>query len=178
VEIGAGTGSTFPHYPPAVTSVIAVEPDARSRAVASRGASTARVPIEVIGACAEALPLDDGAVDAAVAALALCSISDVPRALAELRRVLRPGGELRFLEHVLADRGPLRLLQRLAAPLYARLPEGCHIARDTLASIKDAGFSIESCECFRRSDGSFEPPLPHVLGTAWTPGGLRSGLTG
>lgn len=166
VEIGAGTGLTFPHYPRTVTSVVAVEPDRQRRAVALRAARSARVPIVVVGAAAEELPMADGAVDAAVASLALCSVSDVAGALAELRRVLRPQGELRFLEHVIAERGPLRLLQRLAAPVYSRMPDGCHIARDTLASLARGGFVIEDCDHFMHADGALEPAIPHVIGTA------------
>ena len=171
VEIGAGTGPTFPHYPPAVTSVVAVEPDPRRRAMAERAARGARVPIEVVGAVAEALPIGDDAVDAAVTSLALCSVADLTGALAELRRVLRPLGELRFFEHVIAERGPLRLLQRVAAPVYARTSDGCHIARDTLAAIVDTGFTIEECRRFMHADGRLEPAIPHVIGTArlWGP---------
>ena len=166
VEIGAGTGLTFPHYPRTVTSVVAVEPNLQRRAAAMRAARGAHVPIEVVGAVAEDLPMADDAVDAAVTSLALCSVSDVAGALAELRRVLRRRGELRFLEHVIAARGPLRALQRLAAPLYSRMPDGCHIDRDTLASIARAGFAIEQCEHFMHADGALEPAIPHVLGTA------------
>jgi SAM-dependent methyltransferase len=124
------------------------------------------VPIEVVGAVAEDLPMADDAVDAAVTSLTLCSVSDIVGALAELRRVLRPCGELRFLEHVIAERGPLRVLQRLAAPLCSRMPDGCHIDRDTLASIPRAGFAIEQCEHFMHADGALEPAISHVLGTA------------
>jgi hypothetical protein len=80
--------------------------------------------------------------------------------------VLRHRGELRFLEHVIAERGPLRVLQRVAAPLYSRMPDGCHIDRDTLASITRDGFAIERCEHFMHADGALEPAIPHVLGTA------------
>jgi ubiquinone/menaquinone biosynthesis C-methylase UbiE len=166
VEIGAGTGLTFHHYPPTVNSVVAIEPDPHRRAVADRAARGARVPIAVIDAVAEELPMPDAAADAAVASLALCSVANVTGALAELRRVLRPLGELRFLEHVLAEHGPLRLLQRAAAPVYARLPGGCHIDRETVASIVRAGFAIEACERFMHADGALEPPIPHVLGVA------------
>jgi ubiquinone/menaquinone biosynthesis C-methylase UbiE len=171
VEIGAGAGLTFHHYPRAVTSVIAVEPDARRRATAADAAQRARVPIAVVAGVAEALPLADGVVDAAVASLALCSVADAAAALAELRRVLRPGGELRFLEHVIAERGPLRLLQRLAAPVYSRIPDGCHIDRDTVAKIARAGFAIEACERFMHADGALEPAIPHVIGRARTDAG-------
>ena len=174
VEIGAGTGTTFAHYPRTVTGVVAVEPDPLRRAAAVRAALGARVPIDVVGAAAEQLPLADGTADAAVSSLALCSVADVARALSELRRVLRPSGELRFLEHVIVERGPLRTLQRLVAPLYARLPDGCHIARDTLASVARAGFAIEACDRFMHAGGALEPAIPHVLGTARP----RRGATG
>jgi ubiquinone/menaquinone biosynthesis C-methylase UbiE len=166
VEIGAGTGLTFAHYPPTVSSVTAVEPDPPRRAAARRAARGARVPIDVVGAVAEQLPMADDDADAAVVSLALCSVSDVAVALAELRRVLRPRGELRFLEHVIAERGPLRVLQRVAAPVYSRIPDGCHIDRDTLASIARAGFAIEECDRFMHADGALEPAIPHVIGTA------------
>ena len=166
LEIGAGTGLTFPHYPPTVKSVVAVEPDPRRREAALRAARGARVPIVVVGAVAEDLPVANAAVDAAATSLALCSVSDLSGALAELRRVLRPLGELRFLEHVIAERGPLRVLQRLAAPVYSRLPDGCHIARDTVASIARAGFAIEQCDRFMHVDSALEPAIPHVIGTA------------
>ena len=166
VEIGAGAGAMFPHYPTEVASVVAVEPDRNRRAAAERAARRARVPIRVVDGVAERLPLADGAVDAAVASLVLCSVPDVSAALSELRRVLRPAGALRFLEHVVAGRGPLRVLQRAAAPVYSRLPDGCHIDRDTLASIASAGFAIEECDRFMHADGVFEPAIPHVIGTA------------
>jgi ubiquinone/menaquinone biosynthesis C-methylase UbiE len=166
LEIGAGTGLTFGHYPRTVTGVVAVEPDPRRRARATRAARHASVPIDVLDAVAEALPLPDAAADAAVVSLALCSVSDVARTLGELRRVLRPGGELRFMEHVIAERGPLRVLQRLVAPMYARTAEGCRIDRDTVASITRAGFALERCERFMYAGGPLEPAIPHVIGTA------------
>ena len=144
--------------PSSPTRVVAPWPHEPRAAPACRSPSS--------DAVAEELPIADGAVDAAVTSLALCSVSDVARALAELRRVLRPGGELRFLEHVLAERGPLRLLQRLAAPVYSRIPDGCHIDRDTLASIARSGFTIEECDRFMHADGALEPAIPHVIGTA------------
>ena len=166
VEIGAGTGLTFAHYPATVDSVVAVEPDPYRRAMAARVARGARVPIDVVSGVAEALPIADDTIDAAVSSLVLCSVSDVALALAELQRVLRPSGELRFLEHVIAERGPLRMLQRVAAPVYSRTADGCHIARDTLTSITRAGFTVKECHRFMHADGSLEPAIPHVLGRA------------
>lgn len=166
VEIGAGAGLTFARYPRTVSSVIAVEPDGRRRAAAERAARGAPVPIVVMDAVAERLPIADHAADAAVASLVLCSVSDLAAALAELRRVLRPHGTLRFLEHVIADQGPLRVLQRAVAPIYRRMPDGCHVDRDTVAQIARAGFTIEECRRFMHADGRFEPAIPHVMGTA------------
>ena len=166
VAIGAGAGATFAYYPGTVTSVVAVEPNPRCRVAADRAARTASVPIHVVDAVAEALPLSDGAVDAAITSLTLCSVADLPAALIELRRVLRPEGVLRFLEHVLAERGPLRLLQRAAAPVYRHLPGGCHIDRDTIASIAGAGLAIEECHRLMHADGALESAIPHVIGSA------------
>jgi ubiquinone/menaquinone biosynthesis C-methylase UbiE len=166
VEIGAGTGLTFAHYPRTVTGVVAIEPDPQRRLLAVRAARHAAVPIRVVDARAEALPLSDEAVDAAVTSLALCSVADVGETLRELQRVLRPQGEVRFLEHVLAERGPLRILQRLLAPVYSRIPHGCHIDRDALADMGRARLAIERCERFEHADRAFEPAIPHVIGTA------------
>ena len=155
VEIGAGAGDTFAHYPAGVASVVAVEPDERRRAAAQRAARGAHAPIRVVDGVAERLPIRDGAVDAAVVSLVLCTVPDVAAALAELRRVLRPDGALRFLEHVVAERGPLRFLQRAAAPVYARLPDGCHIDRERLqasrAPVSRSRSALASCTPTARS---------------------------
>jgi ubiquinone/menaquinone biosynthesis C-methylase UbiE len=103
LEVGAGNGLNFAHYPPAVTELLAVEPEPYLRALAETAAQQAAVPIRVVDGTADALPSPDTGMDAAVASLVLCSVPDQARALAELRRVLRPGGELRFFEHIQAD---------------------------------------------------------------------------
>ena len=108
VELGAGDGANFPLYPSAVSEVIAVEPEPRFRAQATEVARTAAVPIRVEPGTAEDLPVEDGSVDAVVASLVLCTVPDQPAALAEARRALRSGGELRFYEHVHANRQPLK----------------------------------------------------------------------
>jgi hypothetical protein len=106
LELGAGHGLNFPHYPSTVTQVIAVEPEPALRAAAVEAAPAAPVPIRVLPGVAEELPLEDESVDAAVASLVLCSVPDHDHALAELRRVLRPGGELRFYEQVIPNCQP------------------------------------------------------------------------
>jgi ubiquinone/menaquinone biosynthesis C-methylase UbiE len=167
-EVGAGSGLNFAHYPPAVTEVVAIEPEPTLREAAQRAAAAAPVAVKVVAGAAEALPLADGEVDAAVASLVLCSVPDQLRALAEIRRVLRAGGELRFYEHVVAERQPLRaLLQFLdRSRLWPTLCGGCHPARDTGAAIEAAGFAIERCERFGFRSGALEPSIPHILGAA------------
>jgi ubiquinone/menaquinone biosynthesis C-methylase UbiE len=168
VELGAGTGLNFPHYPPDVTELIAIEPEPTLRAEAERAAGEAEVDVRVIPGVANELPLGDGSVDAAVVSLVLCSVPDQSRALAELRRVLRPGGELRFYEHVIPRCQPKRLIVQIAdrSRLWPTIAGGCHPARDTTAAIKAAGFEIEAIDRFGFAGQRFEPSIPHILGRA------------
>jgi ubiquinone/menaquinone biosynthesis C-methylase UbiE len=171
VEVGAGSGLNFAHYPATVTEVIAIDPEPTLRAAAARAASAAPVPVTVIAGTAEALPVGEAEMDAAVACLVLCSVPDQARALAEIRRVLRPDGELRFYEHVIARRQPTRAILQLAdrSRLWPAVCGGCHAARDTTAAIETAGFTIERCERFGFRAGALEPSLPHILGVARRP---------
>jgi SAM-dependent methyltransferase len=168
VELGAGNGLNFGHYPPAVTEVVAIEPEPSLRAAAEAAAQRAGVPVTVRAGTADRLPLEDGEFDGAVASLVLCSVPDQASALAELRRVLRRGGELRFYEHVVARCQPMRTILRLAdrSGLWPALAGGCHPARDTGAAIEAAGFAIERCERFGFKAGSLQPSVPHILGVA------------
>lgn len=169
LEVGAGTGTNFGHYPPAVSDVVAVEPEPRLRALAARVAPVAPVPVRVVDADAGALPSGDGEFDAAVASLVLCSVPDQARALAELRRVLRPGGRLLFWEHVRGDSAALVRAQRvLDATVWPFLAGGCHTARDTVAAIEAAGFTVERLERFEFPElrVNLNPTRPQVLGTA------------
>jgi ubiquinone/menaquinone biosynthesis C-methylase UbiE len=168
VEVGAGHGLNFQHYPQAVTEVLAVEPEATLRAQAERAAAAAPVPVTVVAGTAEALPLGDGEADAVVASLVLCSVPDQAVALAEARRVLRPGGELRFYEHVIARCQPRRAILQFAdrSGLWPKIAGGCHPARDTGAAIEDAGFTLERCERFMFRASALEPSVPHILGVA------------
>jgi ubiquinone/menaquinone biosynthesis C-methylase UbiE len=167
VEVGAGNGLNFGHYPASVTEVVAVEPERHLRALAENAAAEAPTPVRVIDAVAEALPFESAAFDGAVVSLVLCSVADVPAALAELRRVLRPGGELRFFEHVASPRRALRGLQRVGdATLWPRVSGGCHLARETDRLIEAAGFEIEGCERFSFRIPPLDPPKTHVLGIA------------
>lgn len=145
IDLGAGTGASFPHYPHTVTSVVAVEPERHLREIAQRVAGRAATPVEVVDAIAEDLPLPDASFDAAVTFLVLCSVTDQRRSLEELHRVLKPGGELRFFEHVRAVSPGLRRVQRLVdATVWPRINGGCHTARDTLAAMERVGFELVS----------------------------------
>ncbi|MEE6260333.1 class I SAM-dependent methyltransferase [Plantactinospora sonchi] len=169
IEIGAGNGRMFPHYPASVSEVVAVEPEPRLRALAVDAASSAPVPVRVVDGLADALPAADGEFDAALVALVLCSVPDQPTALAEIRRVLRPDGELRFYEHVAAaEPGLLRRTQRLAdATVWPLLFAGCRTGRDTGDAIASAGFRIDELARFRfPGTGSSSPAAPHILGRA------------
>jgi SAM-dependent methyltransferase len=168
LELGAGHGANFPYYPATVTEVIAIEPEPALRAAAERAAVTAPVPVRVLPGVADALPVPDGSVDAAVTSLVLCSVPDQENALAELRRVLRDHGELRFYEHVIPRCQPKRTLAWLAdhSGLWPRLAGGCHPARDTGAAIARAGFRIDHSDRFGFSASRLEPLVPHILGIA------------
>jgi ubiquinone/menaquinone biosynthesis C-methylase UbiE len=171
VELGAGDGANFPLYPSTVTEVIAVEPEPRFRAQAEEVARSADIPIRVLPGTAEALPVEDESVDAVLASLVLCTVPDQAAALAEARRVIRPGGELRFYEHVHADRQPLRTVLEIAdrSRIWPTIGGGCHPARDTLSAIKAAGFTVERCEQFPFSPSAIIPKIPHILGVARRP---------
>ncbi len=167
VEVGAGNGLNFAHYPASVTEVVAVEPQRRLRELAIRAAREAPVPVTVVDAVAEDLPFAPVSFDAAVASLVLCSVSDVGAALAELHRVLRPEGQLRFLEHVASHRPAVRGLQRAAdITIWPRLSGGCHLARETERLIEQAGFAIDRCERFSFRVPPLDPPKTHILGVA------------
>ena len=168
VEIGAGHGLNFPLYPPEVTEVLAVEPEPTLRSQAETAAQSADVPIRVLAGVADELPLRDESADAAVASLVLCTVPDQSRAFAEIRRVVRPGGELRFYEHVIPRSQPKRLLFQAidCSGIWPAIAGGCHAARDTTGAITQAGFDIEEIERFGFSANRFQPLVPHILGTA------------
>jgi len=170
IEVGAGGGANFAHYPSTVSEVVAVEPERYLRERAEREAVHAPVSIVVADGGADQLPGESDAFDAGVAALVLCTVPDQQRALAELFRVIRPGGELRFYEHVVARPKWEARFQRLAdATFWPHVAGGCHLARDTSSGIEQAGFVIETCERFPFSPAPFLPTDPHILGIARRP---------
>lgn len=150
VEVGAGNGMNFSHYPVAVTRVIAVEPEPYLRDLAIQAARRAPIEVTVLPGRAEQLPIPTDSVDAAVLCLVLCSIQDRRLALDELIRIPRPGATLRFLEHCIADTPALRKVQKLAdATVWPLLAGGCHTARDPIGAITASGFSITSIRRLR-----------------------------
>lgn len=171
VEVGAGSGSNFPFYPPEVTQVAAVEPEPYLRGRAEDAAKTAPVPVTVHAATAASLPFPDASFDAGVFCLVLCSVPSQPEALAEMYRVLKPGGELRFYEHVAAAPGKmLRRVQQASDTVWPCLFGGCHTHRDTVSAIRDAGFEIDRVKDLSLTIAGVPSPItPHAAGVARRP---------
>jgi ubiquinone/menaquinone biosynthesis C-methylase UbiE len=166
IEVGPGNGLNFPHYPRSVREVVAVEPEPYLRSRAVEAAAGAPVPIRVADGTADELPAADGSVDAVVVSGLLCSVADVPAALAEFHRVLRPGGQLRFYEHVRSRDVLFAGFQQAADLVWPRLMGGCHVHRQTRAAIAQV-FTIETCRGFRfPSDAFYWPVAPRILGIA------------
>jgi ubiquinone/menaquinone biosynthesis C-methylase UbiE len=167
IEVGAGNGLNFKHYPETVSEVIAVEPEGYLRERAQESAQDASVPIRVVDGLADHLPVEDESLDAGVVSLVLCSVADQARALTELHRVVRPGGELRFYEHVVSDRPGFARLQRVVGHAWPVFAVGCHPDRHTAGAIRRAGFEVEQLREFDFRPGLLELPVtPRILGVA------------
>jgi ubiquinone/menaquinone biosynthesis C-methylase UbiE len=163
IEPGSGPGLNFAHYPLQVSEVVAVEPEPRLRAAAVKRAASLALAVRVVPGRIESLPAADHDFDAAVLSVVLCSVEDTSAALAELHRVLRPGGQLRFFEHVRAPKPTLARLQRAAdATVWPRLAGGCHTSRDSLSLIRAARFNVEHSRLF-----PFRPDLPSLIASWW-----------
>lgn len=145
LEIGAGTGLNLPHYPADLDAIVLAEPGVRMADHIDLDRAPAGVPVRLEQAPAEQLPFEDATFDTVVSTLVLCTVGDPERAVAEVARVLRPGGRLLFLEHVRADQGWRRGLQRRSVRAWAAFADGCQCDRETLATIGDR-LRIESCE--------------------------------
>jgi ubiquinone/menaquinone biosynthesis C-methylase UbiE len=166
VEIGPGNGVNFRHYPRSVDEVIAVEPEPYLRDKARRAAGSVSLPVTVRAGTAERVGLPDESADAVVSSLVLCSVPDQRAALDELRRVLKPSGQLRFLEHVRSPKaGKARLQSAMDATVWPRLGGGCHCSRDTVTAIRTAGFSVERLRSMDVGPARLITN-PHVLGCA------------
>jgi ubiquinone/menaquinone biosynthesis C-methylase UbiE len=168
LEIGAGTGWSFRHYPDAVTEIVALEPDQGMRARGERRAAESGRPVRFVSGSAEELPFEDQSFDWVVSMAVLCTVSEPARAFAEVRRVLRPGGALLFVEHVRSESPRLaRWQDRLERP-WGVLAQGCHPNRDTVSALRGAGFDVELVE---HGELPLAPPIvkPYVLGRATVP---------
>jgi SAM-dependent methyltransferase len=165
VDVGAGDGLNFGHYPYSVEEVIG----ARAGAVPARARAAGEVPVAVSvrDGLAEALPLENASAEAAVVPLVLRSVESQASALAELRRVLRPGGELRFTSTCAPSGPPSPASSERPTSCGPNLAGGCHTHRDTPCAIEAAGFAIQACRRFRfRPCAVVAPVTPHVLGRA------------
>ena len=141
LELGIGAGANLPHYrAPACVAGLDARPDPLR--VAAAEALAVAFPVALVCARAEALPFPDHSFDAVVTALVFCSVADPAAALAEAARVLRPGGELRLVEHVLPAGGPMRALITWILPLWNRISHECRLDRDTLTALRQAGFTV------------------------------------
>lgn len=143
VEIGFGSGLNLPAYPPEVTRVYAVDPSALGRKLAADRIEESKAEVVHVGLDGSSLPLDDDSCDGALSTLTLCTVPDPAKALAELRRVVRPGGPIHLLEHGLARVDKVATWQRRLNPLQRRVGDGCQLDRDHLALANDAGLEIE-----------------------------------
>ncbi|MGD9705548.1 MAG: class I SAM-dependent methyltransferase [Acidimicrobiia bacterium] len=146
VEIGFGSGLNMPAYPPEVNLVYAVEPAATARRLATKRIADSHVRVEHIALRGESIPLEDGSCDGALSTFTLCTIPEVEEALAEVRRVLKPGGRFHFLEHGLSPDPSIAKWQHRLEPVQKRVADGCHLTRDPTALVRAAGFEIERAE--------------------------------
>lgn len=158
LEVGAGTGHNLPYYPAGIARLVLTEPDPHMRARLQRKLRARAINAQLSDAQAERLPLPDASFDAVVTTLVLCSVVAPNRALAEIHRVLKPGGQLIFIEHVAAHDNPGRLRwQQRIEPAWKHIAGGCHVTRRTDLAIEDAGFVIERLE-----RQSIRKAMPHV----------------
>jgi len=142
VEIGFGSGLNVPVYPAEVTEVLAVEPALVARERAADRIAASHATITHVGLDGQSLPIDDHSCDGALSTFTLCTIPDVDAALAELRRVLKPGGELHLLEHGLSPDPGIAKWQHRIDPIEQKLADGCHLTRDPIALVTAAGFEV------------------------------------
>lgn len=146
LEVGIGSGANLQFYSSRVREIVGLEPSGRLVAMARRAAADTQVVVSFVEASAEAMPLDPASFDTAVMTWTLCSVSDVDRALAEIRRVLKPNGRLLFVEHGLAPTERVRRWQNRLTPVWKRLAGGCHLNRAIGSLIAGAGFRVERLE--------------------------------
>jgi ubiquinone/menaquinone biosynthesis C-methylase UbiE len=172
LEIGPGSGVNLAYYPESIRW-IGVEPNVHMHRYIRQNAAEQGLEVELHAASAENLALAEASVDAAVSTLVLCSVPDVAAVLAEVRRVLKPGGRFYFIEHVAAPPGTLlRRVQQAVRPLWQRLADGCRPDQETGYLLRQAGFSDVQYDAFRLSP-AHGPITPHIIGVARN-AGVRS----
>jgi ubiquinone/menaquinone biosynthesis C-methylase UbiE len=143
LELGVGTGRNLPLYPPGVEYLAGIDPDEVMLNQAEERTRKVPFPVDLILTSAEELPFEEDSFDAVAATLVFCTIPDPPRALKEVRRVLKPNGSFSLLEHVKMKQKPIAWMQEKATPLWKHLAGGCHLDRDTLGVVKAGGFEVE-----------------------------------
>ena len=165
VELGPGVGANL-RYLPANARLVAIEPNRHMHPRLEKAARSRAVDLEIHGVAGERIDLPDASTDAVISSLVLCSVGDPEAVLAEIRRILRPGGRFSFAEHVAAQRGtPTRWTQRILRRPWAWVFEGCSCERDLAGVIESAGFTSVDLRCYRiRSP--FLPFNTHIAGTA------------
>jgi len=156
VEIGFGTGLNVPYYPSGVTRVLAIEPSSVCMRIAEPRIAQSPVPVVSAGRNGERLELQSEACDAVLSTWTLCTIPNLSAALGEMRRVLKPGGSLHFVEHGHAPDPPVERWQRRLEPLNKRLAGGCHLTRNIPALIEESGFVVEKLDTYY-SEGEPKP---------------------
>lgn len=168
VELGFGSGLNVPFYPAAVTHVHAIEPADLGWKLADKRVAASSVPVERSGLDGQSIPLPDDSCDTALSTWTLCTIPDVGAALRELRRVLKPGGTLHFVEHGLAPDERVQRWQRRLEPMQKRVAGGCHLTRQIPDLLTDAGFTITELDVFYEK-GAPKTVAADSLGVAVSP---------